>query len=274
MRSIYEKGKIGRLTQGSIITGCIAEDFPNRELFGCIITPRCDLDHEGKISTVHYLPIVPFEDWFIKKAIPEVFTNWKSDLSGNIDNIMKENGFGEKITSLGLEKEDLVKLAESKLKGKALDGLKKKIEEFYSKHGDQLFKDYLCQEKGKHVDCLKQLKENKIASCYLLEKWNDACSSDYYVILLRDVRRLSVSTASKISNGVLEQDLSPINPQFDDLFISKTSDGFYYVDSQIQSPFIEHILAAFVYNFNRIGVEDLPSDTHNSLVKIASHIKI
>lgn len=274
MRNIYSKGKIGHLTQGSIINGCIAEDFPNMQLFGCIITPRCDLEHEGKVNTVHYLPVVPFESWFSKLAIPEIFTHWKSDLASAIDNIMSDYGFGKSITSFGLRKEDMVKIAESKLKGKELIKIMSKIEAFFSNVSDNEFKDYLSQEKGRHVDFLKQLKDNRISSYYLLEKWDDSCLSEYYVILLRDVRRLSIATARRISEGVLEQDLNPINHHIDDLFVTEKRDGFYYIDSQIDSPFIEHILEAFMYNFNRIGVEDMPSNTCDILTKIAGDIKI
>ena len=45
------------IDQGSIINNCIAEDYPHSAVWGCIITPRCDLAHHGKVSTVHYLPI-------------------------------------------------------------------------------------------------------------------------------------------------------------------------------------------------------------------------
>lgn len=274
MRSIYSKAKIGNLTQGSIITGCVADEFPDMELFGCVITPRCDLGHEGKVNTVHYLPIVPFESWFQVLAVPEIFSHWKSDLAGSIDNIMKSHGFGESITSFGLQKDDMLKLAESKLNGKELNGIQLKINSFYCAIKDEEFKNYLALDKGKHIDYLKQLKENKISSFYLLEKWGDNCTSDYYVMLLRDVRRLSIATAKKIGEGVMEEDLTPINRQVDDLFVSPKNRGFYYIDSQIESPFIEHILESFMYNFNRIGVEDMPGNTCETLKKIAGSVKL
>ena len=274
MRSIYSKVKIGNLTQGSIITGCVADEFPDMQLYGCVITPRCDLGHEGKVNTVHYLPIVPFESWFLVLVVPEIFLHWKSDLAGSIDNIMNSHGFGRDISSLGLQKDDMLKLAESKLKGKELNGIKAKIESFYCAIKDEEFKNYLAQDKGKHIDYLKQLKENKISSFYLLEKWGESCASEYYVILLRDVRRLSIATAKKIGEGILEEDLAPINRQVDDLFVSPKNNGFYFIDGQIESPFVEHILEAFMYNFNRIGVEDMPSNTCETLMRIASSVKI
>lgn len=60
-RVIYDYSPFyGKLSQGSIINGCVAEAFSNEEVFGLIITPRCDLSHNGKVSTVHYVPVIPF----------------------------------------------------------------------------------------------------------------------------------------------------------------------------------------------------------------------
>ena len=58
IRNIYfEKPIVNRMTQGSIINGCVADAFPGEEVFGLIITPRCDVSHEGKVDSVHYLPV-------------------------------------------------------------------------------------------------------------------------------------------------------------------------------------------------------------------------
>ena len=80
IRSIYiESPLIGKMTQGSIINGCISEDFPNEEVYGFIITPRCDLEHQGKVNTVHYIPAVPFELWFDVIARPIIKDLWQKD---------------------------------------------------------------------------------------------------------------------------------------------------------------------------------------------------
>ena len=38
------------LTQGSVITNCVAEGYSGSKVWGVIITPKCDLAHEGKVS--------------------------------------------------------------------------------------------------------------------------------------------------------------------------------------------------------------------------------
>ena len=79
IRNIYfEKPIVNRMTQGSIINGCVADAFPGEEVFGLIITPRCDVSHEGKVDSVHYLPVVPFERWFEVIARPIIKEIWKT----------------------------------------------------------------------------------------------------------------------------------------------------------------------------------------------------
>ena len=275
MRKIFENIQIGKITQGSIISGCIAEDFPDMETFGCIITPRCDLEHNGKVRTVHYLPIVPFEQWYMRIAIYDIFEQWKAELRGTIDHDMYSLGTGERITSLELDKNDLLKLLKSKSqKKKQLEQVEDKIEKFYSAIEGKYFKQYLSSNKGKHIDYLKQLKENKIASCYLLERWSDKLPSRYYVMMLRDVRRLSLETAKQIAGGIIESDMNRINLQVDDLYVSPEKEEIIsYVTGQISSPFIEHIIQALMHNFNRIGVEDMPIDAYDDLITIANNIK-
>ena len=43
--------------------------------------------------------------------------------------------------------------------------------------------------------------------------------------------------------------------------------GFYMVENQVSSPFIEHILQAFSYGFNRIGVDDINLEAHCNRIK-------
>ena len=65
MRNIYDDHKNGwvRLQQGAIFSGAIADGLPERQdLYGIVITPRCDIANK-KVSTIHYLPIIPFKLW-------------------------------------------------------------------------------------------------------------------------------------------------------------------------------------------------------------------
>ena len=52
------------IQQGVIINGCIAENY-TQDTCGLIITPRCDIGNGGKVSTIHYLPIVSLKEWIL-----------------------------------------------------------------------------------------------------------------------------------------------------------------------------------------------------------------
>lgn len=89
MRQIFEiKKNYSQIDQGSIITGCIAEDYPECEAWGCVITPRCDLAHKGKVSTIHYLPIINIDDWVRNEARNVLKRRWIEGLHKYLNNIL------------------------------------------------------------------------------------------------------------------------------------------------------------------------------------------
>ena len=115
-RVLYDYSPLySKLTQGSIINGCVAEAFPNQEVFGVIVTPRCDLSHEGKVLTVHYVPLVPFELWFDKIAKPIIKEQWKKELANKLDSKFKNAKVGVDVMEANFAYEDLCKIVEQKV---------------------------------------------------------------------------------------------------------------------------------------------------------------
>ena len=64
-----------------------------------------------------------------------------------------------------------------------------------------------------------------------------------------------------IKSGVPESMLAELDLKYNDLFLTNDPNNFFWVQAEINSPFIEHIMQAFVYNFSRIGVDDRPGKT-------------
>ena len=64
-----------------------------------------------------------------------------------------------------------------------------------------------------------------------------------------------------IKSGVPESMLAELDLKYNDLFLTNDPKNFFWVQAEINSPFIEHIMQAFVYNFSRIGVDDRPGKT-------------
>ena len=275
-RSIYESYPFyGRMTQGSIINGCIAEDFPGEDVFGLIVTPRCDLGHEGKVSTVHYVPVVPFERWFEVIAKPIIREQWKKRLANQINTIFRES----KVTSgnildADLSYDDLMLINQEKVsKTKNQEKISLLLKEFFEKNTDAddfntFLSECITATKSNELSLyLKALEGDKNASFYLIEGWDDYGANKHLVIILRDVRRIQFEIANMIKGGVTESELHITDQLHNDLFLSNDNSNFFWVQAHIKSPFIEHIMQAFIHNFSRIGVEDRPADTIEKLTK-------
>lgn len=268
IRSIYiESPLIGKMTQGSIINGCISEDFPNEEVYGFIITPRCDLEHQGKVNTVHYIPAVPFELWFDVIARPIIKDLWQKDNKSKLNNLFKGSKLGDEVMETGLSYEQLNQLCNLKISKKTIkDEIKQLLDAYFNKNPDYFDLFLLDGEgkpKNKHklIEYLSRLEGNGIPAYYAIEGWDEYGKNKHLVLMLRDVRRLQFETAMQIKNGVYENMLGIKDTLKDDLFLNNMPKHFYWVQAQIASPFVEHIMQAFVYNFSRIGVEDRPGNT-------------
>lgn len=270
IRNIYfEKPIVNRMTQGSIINGCVADAFPDEEVFGLIITPRCDVSHEGKVDSVHYLPVVPFERWFEIIAKPKIKDIWKKSLLNKLDNKFKNAKVGKEVMSANFSYEDLISICDAKVnKENDKKDIKGLLDSYFEKNEDD-FDLFLLDAETKGIfdkkhelfKYLLRLEGNNIPPYYLLESWLDFGIDKHLVVMLRDVHRVQFSTAMRIKEGVFESEFTELDLKYNDLFLHNDPKNFFWVQAEINSPFIEHIMQAFVYNFNRIGVDDRPGKT-------------
>lgn len=270
IRNIYfEKPIVNRMTQGSIINGCVADAFPGEEVFGLIITPRCDVSHEGKVDSVHYLPVVPFERWFEIIAKPKIKDIWKKSLLNKLDSKFKNAKVGKEVMSANFSYEDLISICDAKVnKENDKKDIKGLLDSYFEKNEDD-FDLFLLDAETKGIfdkkhevfKYLLRLEGNNIPPYYLLESWLDFGIDKHLVVMLRDVHRVQFSTAMRIKEGVFESEFTELDLKYNDLFLQNDPKNFFWVQAEINSPFIEHIMQAFVYNFSRIGVDDRPGKT-------------
>lgn len=270
IRNIYfEKPIVNRMTQGSIINGCVADAFPSEEVFGLIITPRCDVSHEGKVDSVHYLPVVPFERWFEIIAKPKIKDIWKKSLLNKLDSKFKNAKVGKEVMSANFSYEDLISICDAKVnKENDKKDIKGLLDSYFEKNEDD-FDLFLLDAETKGIfdkkhelfKYLLRLEGNNIPPYYLLESWLDFGIDKHLVVMLRDVHRVQFSTAMRIKEGVFESEFTELDLKYNDLFLQNDPKNFFWVQAEINSPFIEHIMQAFVYNFSRIGVDDRPGKT-------------
>ncbi len=266
MRDVYESGLITELTQGAIINNCISEEYCNCKVWGCVITPRCDLANEGKVSTFHYLPVIDFEYW-VDKVMREMLRNdYYSSLKNKINTKLENSKAGKNLLDVFERKEDILKAGEAVLNAKEYTGFKELCDEYYD--GDiEAEKKYLTEEKH-YKTILKDLVSNGIHGYYLIESWDSV--TDYKIILLRDIRRMSVSTRDVYENwkerGFEDDGFYRRNDVSD---ASKQKD-YYQILRCIKSPYIENIMQSFSYNFTRVGI---PSFGEDCIAKLTITIK-
>ena len=262
MRDFYFlKPKYSCITQGSIITGCVANGFESCKVWGCIITARCDIE-QRKVDRIHYLPIVSLDDWLQSILVKRLREAWCNALKSSLKNQLKNNSISVDFLDRGLSRYDFEQLIRSTFKSKEAEGFLSDYDKWLSSNNVSVT-DILSTKLG--MGLLKHEIDKVIAhessSDYLMEGWDSDDFSDYKVLLLREIKTISKSCAYELADGIIESDLQ--ESFFNENELAKTNDqsGFYYVDCEIQSPYIEHIIQRFTTNFSRIGVIDLPKST-------------
>ena len=260
MREIFnKKKKYSKITQGTIITGCVSQRYIGCDVYGCIITARCDLANE-KVDSVHYLPIISYEDW-LKREIFEDFKNeWISNRKKKVIQKLKEHNFPEDFIDRNLTREGLLASISANFKNKKdTDAFIKVYDEWQSAiscNNNKILKEK--DTEGVLKRYIEMLVKNERSEWYFIEDWNNNDEDEKYrIILLKEINKISISCALKLPDGILEEDVN--DSFYSDNMLARTDDKelMYYVESEIKSPFIEHILQRFSLNFYRIGVEDI-----------------
>lgn len=247
------------LTQGSIINHCIADGYQGKEVYGMIITPRCDLGHQGKVNTVHYLPIADFTDWINVDGEDYFYNKWSQKIIEKFKEKCEDFSFPNNLPKQQLyEKMSEIKINDKKEKI-AFNEIVSKYFNINRKSKD--FENY----KGKgatKTSLVTNLLEDKLPAYYLIEDWEPQ-RKHLFVILLRELKRISIDTAWRLNKKV---EKGQIDPQKDDLDPNHIEDDFFKVCSLISSPFVEHIMQHFSHNFCRIGVEDRDLESTKDLL--------
>lgn len=250
MRSLYkESSMVMPLTQGAIINHCVADDYSGQDVLGMIITPRCDLAHEGKVNSVHYLPIVNFEEWLKVDGEEYFYNKWIDKNARKFKKACLDYGMPADLNRIELYNAMANEMIDDENKRKAfLDLCTQAINKDKDGQGFKAYK----QNKDTLDSLMDNLLSDNLPAYYLLEDWN-AQEKKLRVILLREPKRISLKTIRKVNNVLKEEQIDKTK---DDVTASQNDDDFFQVCCQIASPYVEHIMQHFSHNFCRVGVED------------------
>jgi hypothetical protein len=267
-RNIYREPAIGQLQQGYIFNQAVAERYGASDVCGVIVTPRCDIEN-AKVMTFHYLPLIPFQDWLLSDYWLILKKILISDLEQNINTILQQNGHSSNL--LGKFKlEDIRDKFAEKINKKQQGKFNKAISwlaEITALQSDisKPILDRIHSEKnfnkiGENI--LKELSRNNRPEYYLVEHWEEA--DKYYVVLLRDIQKISWDLGMRIAQGMPSSELKEADLLNND--IKHEEEGFVYPIKVITSPFIEHLIQKLFNNFGKIGITDHEPDLNQKLI--------
>lgn len=255
MRQFYKNYRMARtITQGSIINNCLADNYHEKlDIYGLIITPRCDLAHDGKVNTIHYLPVVNFEDWLCCDGEEYLFSKWITNIKDKFSQMCSKYEIPPDLQELSLYEKISNELITDKSKRDAF--LEKADSLFNSSTRHRAFANYV-HKTDTQKSLLRNLIGDDLPAYYLIEDWDEARAIPK-IVLLRELKRISYETGKKISVGM---NASEMKRSYDELKYTSINSGLYQICAEVNSPYIEHIMQRFSHNFCRIGVEDRDYD--------------
>jgi len=275
----------GRLRQGTIFSSVAVDDGRPRG-FGVVITAHCDMAND-KVSSVNYLPIVPFCQWCMTECNTVLCKNFKTEILGKIGRLLEDNEVSsellkyesiEKIIQIHFER----RLPDRKIQ-KVIDNLMTenakliKLKELSAKNSltnaelatlirlnNKSFEKY-------STECIK----NKLPDFYFLPvvSLENGDDGQGYVVLLRMIYSIPSELAKAVANGLTSAEYekqAQVNPAWAGKLSMLDEEDFAMPVGQLESPHLEHLMQKFSILYTRIGLEDIPDQVvgkvYNSVI--------
>ena len=265
---MFNQSSLQHFTQGTIFSCALAENYPLTDVYGLVITPRCDAAQD-KAPIYNYIPVIPLNEWMLIDGCDIVFQRALAHYTTTLRQPLEELGLSASL----LRTKSYQEIISAHLEPKANTDRKwkAKIEKFIThterieaiklaNNGyDRLRRIPLLKAENKIIDTLiKELAENRLTGHYLLrgmptlrERKGD------HVALLREIHHIPSIIAKQIKDGVDKESLTTFEgyslrcPRF------HTDDDFSMPVARLKSPWMEHLMQTLTLLFARIGVEDI-----------------
>lgn len=272
-RDILDIATIGKITQGTIFSGGYSYLYEDYEVWGVIITPRCDIA-QNKVSIYFYLPVVRWDDFMIREVYSMLTAHKCEEWYKKLVNKLTNNRISTSIMTGYLTEEEVHKLfhpgdkqsktlADLETQFNEWRLLSQSVEKFNNaKTGAEIKEIWsdvkpICEANMKsYVDTLVK---NNNPDYYIIEH----PAENLLVIRLREIQRMSNTFLNKLKSGI-EIPFVPENPEITK--IGKVKEGIYMPLYEIKSPYIEHLMQRFMAQFNRIGVADFNTEILNGIL--------
>lgn len=266
--SLIKPVRWGKIEQGLIFNCAFAEDYSACNVFGLVITARCDLVHD-KTPNFNYLPVVKLKDWLDRDLRIIACQRSRKDLDGAVRSELKSSGYSPTVLATeplravidNLFPPELTDKKKIKAKEKLLDLAERiarvdKVEQEKSATGSWHLQDKTLAQAGKSL--LQECIHQKLSGYYFLNSIEKDGEDSGYVVLLREVRHIPRELASRVVSGIDHAEYIEYCKSKPEA-INKLNIGtaeFALPLGVVKSPEIEHLLQAFALLFSRIGISD------------------
>jgi hypothetical protein len=258
-------------TQGTLFSCACAEAYPGKNVYGLVITARCDTAH-GKANIINYVPVVSVEDWIsvdgcvivARRLLAEGAAGMRTALrdAGLAPEILETIDINDIVSELQKDKSRAgIKIAERFLKTKDAVGL---AQDWLDGRSSMTGVGFLNQNRKLYFGVVRDLLSHSLSDFHFIEALEPDEDSNGYVALLREIRFVPVDVAEAVAEGLDEKGIaarfsserwhSTIQLSF------AGPDAYAMPLSTITSPDIEFIMQRLTQLFARVGVADIPRE--------------
>lgn len=262
----------GVLTQGTIFSCAIAEDYEGCAVHGMVITARCDITND-KAEVFNFVPVVTFDDWLHRDGVRVLAQRVSKEAMGSLKICLKQLEFASSILGT-MAPSDVLKTMfdaeDATAKVKAQRGVFEKNCLRYQQAQACLTPSYdpnaasvlLASEEAAAGRIIKELCQNAVAEAYFLPGVAPDEDCPGYVVLLREIRHIPRALAAGIARGLDAASYAALceSDARNGGRISILGDDFSWPTGVVQSPFIEHLMQRLSLLFSRIGVTDVSDE--------------
>jgi hypothetical protein len=245
MRKIIELDNL-ELTQGAIFNNAVAENYANYNAYGLIINARCDLAHQ-KLRTISYIPIVNLHDWQLTDGKRIVFERLTKEYYSQIGNALNDKGHNKEVIKY-IELDNIVSTLVND--DKKIKTILEKIKEISSNISGVYVPEIIASDYAKVEKKLRsELFEYKLSGFHFVETVDD---KDFqgFVCLLNEIHSIRHSDSISLAKGFVPSDLLCSNYEFHE-------EVFTSVIARLRSPYIEHLMQQFAFQFIRVGIDEV-----------------
>lgn len=273
--------KAGVLSQGTIFSCAIAEDYASCRVHGLVITARCDITND-KAEVFNYIPVVQFSDWIRRDGAKILAQRLSRSTFAEMKNQLRQLDLAASVLDTLAPRTVLAGVFEG-VDAKGSQKARTNFERACSRYElarECLEEDALTQrlallksEAAEASKVIKELCQNAIAEAYFLPSVYPSEDCAGYVALLREIRHMPRRLAASVADG-LDQNA------YEALCVSDArcrdrihiaADDFAWPTGVIKSPFAEHLMQRLTLLFSRIGVADVGKDV---LEKLQEHVSL